>query len=104
VRPFSFVGSGRVGSGRVGAGRVGASGVSGLMLSGLMVAYGGRYGRGAGNRSMGAGNGPLDGFFSGHAPDRQNSQDRAHGPEKCLGFDCCPDATPGGKVTAAREK
>jgi len=52
----------------------------------------------------GAGNGPLDGFFSGQALDRQNSQDRAHGPERGLGFDCCPDATPGGKVIAVREK
>jgi hypothetical protein len=53
---------------------------------------------------MGAGNGPLDGFFAGPVQDCKNGQDRAHGPEKGLGFDCCPDATPGGKVTAAREK
>jgi len=82
----------------VGACAVGAYGV------GAVGAYGGRYGRGAGNRSLGAGNGPLDGFFSGQALDRQNSQDRAHGPEKGLVFDCCPDATPAGKVIAVREK
>jgi hypothetical protein len=52
----------------------------------------------------GAGNGPLDGFFSGQALDRQNSQDRAHGPERGLGFDCCPDATRGGKAVAVHEK
>jgi hypothetical protein len=79
-----------VGSGRVGSGRVGA--------------YGGRYGRGAGNRSLGAGNGSLDGFFARPVQYRQNGQDRAHVPEKCLGFDCCPDATPGEKVMAVREK
>jgi hypothetical protein len=91
VRPFSFVGSGRVGavgSGRVGSGRVGS--------------YGGRYGHGAGNRSLGAGNGSLDGFFARPVQYRQNGQDRAHVPEKCLVFDCCPDATPGGKVMAVR--
>jgi hypothetical protein len=91
VRPFSFVGSGRVGAGR--------SGRSGLSRVG---AYGGRYGYGAGNRSLGAGNGSLDGFFARPVQYRQNGQDRAHVPEKCLVFDCCPDATPGGKVTAVR--
>jgi hypothetical protein len=79
VRPFSFVGSGRVG-GRVGAGRVGAGRV-GACRGGLVGAYGGRYGRGAGNRSLGAGNGSLDGFFARPVQYRQNGQDRAHGPE-----------------------
>jgi len=83
--------SGRSGPSRVGSGR------------GLVGAYGGRYGYWV-VWALGAGNGPLDGFFSGQALDRQNSQDRAHGPEKGLGFDCCPDATPGGKVIAVREK
>jgi hypothetical protein len=93
VRPFSFVGSGRVGAvGSVGSGRGG----SGLMGAGM--------GTGAGNRSLGAGNGSLDGFFARPVQDRQNGQDRAHVPEKCLVFDCCPDATPGGKVMAVREK
>jgi hypothetical protein len=98
VRPFSFVGSGRVGAGLSGrgSGRVGAVGRVGL---GLMVAG---MGTGAGNRSLGAGNGSLDGFFARPVQDRQNGQDRAHVPEKCLVFDCCPDATPGGKVTAVR--
>jgi hypothetical protein len=81
-----------------------AVGAYGVGAVGAVGAYGGRYGRGAGNRSLGAGNGPLDGFFSGQALDRQNSQDRAHGPEKGLVFDCCPDATPAGKVIAVREK
>jgi hypothetical protein len=77
--------------------------VSGPMVSGGLVgAYGGRYGRGAGNRSLGAGNGSLDGFFAGPVQDCKNGQDRAHGPEKGLVFDCCPDATPGGKVAAVR--
>jgi len=94
VRPFSFVRSGRglwCRGGRVGSGR------------GLVGAYGGRYGYWV-VWALGAGNGPLDGFFSGQALDRQNSQDRAHGPEKGLVFDCCPDATPGGKAVAVREK
>jgi hypothetical protein len=94
VRPFSFVGSG-AGPGSCRGGRVGAVGAVG---SGLMVAGMG----GAGNRSLGAGNGSLDGFFARPVQDRQNGQDRAHVPEKCLVFDCCPDATPGGKVTAVR--
>jgi hypothetical protein len=93
VRPFSFVGA-------VGSGRSGRSGRGGRV--GRVGSYGGRYGHGAGNRSLGAGNGSLDGFFARPVQYRQNGQDRAHVPEKCLVFDCCPDATPGGKVTAVR--
>jgi hypothetical protein len=48
VRPFSFVGSGRVGSGRVGSGRVGAVG-SGLMGVGMGTGPGiGLWGPGTG--------------------------------------------------------
>ena len=77
---------------KVGGGWAGGGGGVGGVGS-----YGGRYGHGAGNRSLGAGNGSLDGFFARPVQYRQNGQDRAHGPEKGLVFDCCPDATPGGK-------
>jgi hypothetical protein len=97
VRPFSFVGLSGRGVGAVGSGLSGRGG-----RGGRVGAYGGRYGHGAGNRSLGAGNGSLDGFFARPVQYRQNGQDRAHVPEKGLVFDCCPDATPGGKVTAVR--
>jgi hypothetical protein len=89
----------------------GLSGLSGPMVGayrgcrgGLVGAYGGRYGHGAGNRSLGAWNGSLDGFFARPVQDRQNGQDRAHGPEKGLVFDCCHNATPGGELMIVREK
>jgi len=65
------------------------------MVAGMGIGWYGHWGPGTGLWMVSS---------PGRRKTRQNNQDRAHGPEMGLVFDCCPDATPGRKVVAVREK